>query len=465
MEFARFVDGYLKQHPAWSSVSEGDKQAWQLMQAVQEGADCRPCLEGPGPPVVDTDTAMHLLELAVSTQHSSNVSALLPLLAGAELARWRVERLLEDAVDAAVRSATKTASVCPDKQNFPQAAPAAASKAPQQQDNSSSQRLQRHDPDLLENESRADAASSCLSLLCQWDATVNVPGRRLARFFRVAMRATHGSGAQPVMSVMQQLCSSKAAASIRSVIELGFLLELAIATRHSACVKLLLQCPAAAEITPDILGRLLPHAFTCHSNYIAAASCKPVDACDLPRKAVNHRDEADWSHCPADTISVASFLAGQRWQLGHVTAEQLVVLLHAAVQQQDGPQVAALCACPAAAQLDLAVKHGLLLAAAALPTYTCLYEQQQLPEDSEHRPSWAAGPGAGAAAGSSCNVRYSAPYSGAQDGGTGAGYPQPPQAGVAPAFVFGAWPPPLASVAPAPCGNWAWPAAASDRRH
>jgi hypothetical protein len=75
-------------------------------------------------------------------------------------------------------------------------------------------------------------------------------------------------------------------------------------------------------------------------------------------------------------------------QYTDVTPDQLVELLHAAGQQQDGPTVAALCSCQAAAQLDLAIMHELLLAAAAGPLCMEQYtnEEQHLEEGDKRLP-------------------------------------------------------------------------------
>uniref|UniRef100_A0A383WDP0 Uncharacterized protein n=1 Tax=Tetradesmus obliquus TaxID=3088 RepID=A0A383WDP0_TETOB len=327
---SKVVDTYFKRHRAWNRVSEADLSAWQLRQTVKFGVDCSRYMIGPFAPAVDVELLGRLLKLAVTTQHSSNLKALLTLPACAKLDSRSVSQLLEYAVTAAARSAIKPASSCHGIPWSPAPAPPAASNLPQQQATSSKQFQQ---PGQV-----ADAAVSCLSVLCQWDAAADL-----------------------------------------------------YAGRWIGCVKLLLQSPGAAHITPAGLGQVLLYVFSCY-NY---ASCAPRRRA---RRRAGVRNVtpygfpdslfiADWRwpSCSADALPRAASPQPAATALACYIAGQLATQLRAAVQQQDGPQVAALCACPAAAELDLAVVHELLLAAAALPGYTVPPIQHwQLPANDQH---------------------------------------------------------------------------------
>uniref|UniRef100_A0A383WFI4 Uncharacterized protein n=2 Tax=Tetradesmus obliquus TaxID=3088 RepID=A0A383WFI4_TETOB len=404
VKYAEVVDRYLRQHPAWSSVSEADKQAWRLRQAVQEGRHCRRYLTGPCPPAMDQELADCLVELAVSMRDSSNFKALvsLPACANYKLDRCRVQELLLNAVDAAVRSAVM---------------PASDHHAGSSGLHRGEQRQQIKETNLLRGSAPTGAASSWLTALCQWDAAADGYGWCLVSCLQAAMQAAHSRGVRPPTSVMQQLCSSKAAASTRSTAELRCLLELAIAARDAACVKLLLQCPAAADLTPCHLKQLLRRAFHCCHDYLDGPSCRSDDVSNSPyvcRHSPYGMALPGLSYC-AGAAHAASAFAGQlllpgspckrptlsrssasvtlcgitsgrtldassdsaarakraatagRCVAAGVAADQLVVLLRAAMQQQDRCKVAALCRSQAAAQLDLAAVHELLLAAADMP--------------------------------------------------------------------------------------------------
>lgn len=380
---SKVKDTYFKRHRAWNRVSEADLSAWQLRQTVQFGVDCSRYMIGPFAPAVDVEFLGRLLKLAVTTQHSSNLKALLTLPACAKLDSRSVSQLLEYAVTAAARSAIKPASSCHGIPWSPAPAPPAASNLPQQQPTSSKQFQQ---PGQV-----ADAAVSCLSVSCQWDAAADLYGWPLSRFLKVAMQVAHDSRAGSPLGVIQHLFGSQAAASITSASELTSLLVLPIAARDVGCVKLLLQSPGAAHITPAGLGQVLLYVFSCY-NYASRA----------PRRRARRRAGvrnvtpygfpdslfiADWRwpSCSADALPRAASPQPAATALACYIAGQLATQLRAAVQQQDGPQVAARCACPAAAELDLAVVHELLLAAAALPGYTVPPIQHwQLPANDQH---------------------------------------------------------------------------------
>jgi hypothetical protein len=207
---------YLQLHPAWSSNGEADKRAWLLRRAVQEGTGCRPYLIEPDAPIVDVQLAGRLLQVAVFTHNSSNLRALLLLPACAKLDSGTVEQLLQSAVTAAVQASDDSASGCPHKWHSHHAAPSAAagaaSNVSRQQDNSSVLQAGERDTFGSKGSSRpADAASSWLSVFCQWDAAAGVPGWSLARIMKDAMQNAQGL-ATPPAPVMQRLCGSKAAA-------------------------------------------------------------------------------------------------------------------------------------------------------------------------------------------------------------------------------------------------------------
>jgi hypothetical protein len=243
--------------------------------------------------------------------------------------------------------------------------------------------------------------------LCQWEAAIialDAPGWFLARAMKIVMPLI-SRAAPPPTTVVQQLCGSKAAASISSAQDLSPLLELAIAGRDAVSVQLLLQCPGAASITPAFLGQLLPAAFTYY-----------------------------------DSAMLGAGALGHAKQFVDVTAEQLVELLRAAVQQQDSPTAAALCSSPAAAQLDTAAMHELLLAAAAVPLQQepSINDTRHLEDQGDREPARAVG-GSSVCQAPKHGAHGAAPFSTTWTAGTSTWSMSQPQPGVAaPVFAFGA---------------------------
>jgi hypothetical protein len=148
------VLGCFQGHHAWSSVSEEDKLAWLLRQALQGGEDCSHYCAAPGAAAVDQEIAARLLEVAAATHQSGNLEALLLLPAAKQLGSLQVEQLLQMAVTAAVN----THAVFADKKSL----------------TSWHSRLGSHTAaaaaHLPLSEQSAVAASRCLSVLFRWHA-------------------------------------------------------------------------------------------------------------------------------------------------------------------------------------------------------------------------------------------------------------------------------------------------------
>lgn len=329
------VDGYLRQHPAWSSVSEVIKQAWRLRQALQENRDCRSYLSGQVTPAVDATLAQCLLKLAASAQHSGNFTALLSLPACAESGNWvGFERVMVDAVTAAVHAAIRPAEGCH------------AHTSPL---HSSEQNQQGKEPILLRSSGPigaarpTDAANSWLTVLCQWDAAADSNGWYLFRSLEAAMQAAHPKQARPPTSIIQQLCSSKAAAGITTARGLTRALEMTIAARDAAGVKLLLQGTAAADLlTPFDVGRLLLRAFAYYNDPRGWPRCRLVDdwcnqqsgvfdilyGASLPRASCTLG--AAIGSTPGAAFGFSTF-AGQHPQLGSACKPHMSTADHAGV--------------------------------------------------------------------------------------------------------------------------------------
>jgi hypothetical protein len=126
-------------------------------------------------------------------------------------------------------------------------------------------------------------------------------------------------------------------------------LEAALKRNRMDIFKKLWSLPAAGSLQGKQLGQLL----------CCAAAAAPRPGCQGCSDTADI-DVASTAGTGTDTL---------RQQFTDITVEQLVGLLRAAVQQQDGPTVAALFNCPAAAQLDTAVMCEMLLAVAAVPVY------------------------------------------------------------------------------------------------
>jgi hypothetical protein len=376
---------YFQRHHAWSSISEADKMVWLLRQAVQAGDDCSRYCAGPGAAAVDQQPAARLLEVAVATQHSGNLEVLLLLPAANQLGAWKVKQLLQMAVTATVHTHAANAY----KKSLDIWYSALGS------DNAAAA------GDLCSSEQAAAAASRCLSVLCQWQAAAGACVGILSSLLRSSAQVDR-AGASCV-HVMQQICSSEAAAGISST-QLQSLLAIALSHRLCSSARALLHCPATADITATMLGETLQGAFSCYG----------VDAAwrSLAADGIGQRSNSSGvvnAATPsvtylASSLAAASRSAGQQQHVGQsllifddgaaavgasgaavaseqktastdaaLTAsqqcmgspsEQLLLQLHAAVQRRDGARAAALCSCPAAAQLSHSTVRELLLAAA-----------------------------------------------------------------------------------------------------
>jgi hypothetical protein len=226
---------YFQRHHAWSSVSEEDNLAWLLRQAVQGRDGCRHYCAGPGAVAVDQQLAARLLEVAVATQYSGNLEVLLLLLAANQLGIWKVKQLLQMAVTATVHAHAAHA----DKKSL----------------DSWCSALGSHNAaaagDLCSSEQSAAAASRCLSVLCQWHAAAGACLGILSSLLRSSAQVDRAAASR--IHVMQQTCSSEAAASISST-QLQSLLAIALSHRLCSSARALLHCPATADITATMLG-------------------------------------------------------------------------------------------------------------------------------------------------------------------------------------------------------------------
>jgi hypothetical protein len=236
---------YFQRHHAWSSVSEEDNLAWLLRQAVQGRDGCRHYCAGPGAAAVDQQLAARLLEVAVATQYSGNLEVLLLLLAANQLGIWKVKQLLQMAVTATVHAHAAHA----DKKSL----------------DSWCSALGSHNAaaagDLCSSEQSAAAASRCLSVLCQWHAAAGACVGILSSLLRSSAQVDRAAASR--IHVMQQTCSSEAAASISST-QLQSLLVIALSHRLCSSARALLHCPATADITATMLGQTLQGAFSCY---------------------------------------------------------------------------------------------------------------------------------------------------------------------------------------------------------
>jgi hypothetical protein len=122
----------------------------------------------------------------------------------------------------------------------------------------------------------AAASSISLAVLCQWDASKSIGAKGLLQLLQAAVKCAPAAAAaadlaegptirqtQPDFTAVQQLCSSKAAASITSAAELKPLLEQVLSHHDPASIEKLLQtCPAAAAVDVAMRQELLLHTFS-----------------------------------------------------------------------------------------------------------------------------------------------------------------------------------------------------------
>jgi hypothetical protein len=239
----------FQHHHAWSSVSEADKMAWLLRQAVQGGDDCSRYCAGQGAAAVDQALAARLLEIAVATKHSGNLEALLLLPAANQLGRSKVEQLLQMAVTAAVHEHAAYAN---------KKALAGSQSSLGSQDTAAASYLRSCEQSAA---AQLGSTSKRLSVLCRWHAAAGVCVDILAFLLSSSTGVNREREDASRIQVMQQICSSEAAASLSSE-QLQSLLTTALSKRLCCSARALLHCPATADITATMLGPLLQCAFS-----------------------------------------------------------------------------------------------------------------------------------------------------------------------------------------------------------
>jgi hypothetical protein len=154
---------------------------------------------------------------------------------------------------------------------------------------------------------------------------------------------------------------------------------------------------SSSSVVFDAASSSMAHMASCHATASISAGQQqnigqpPMLLAD-GSAAVDIGAAAQSDQAGTNTASIdAAVTAGQ--QCVGSPSEQLVLQLHAAVQQRDGARVAALCSCPAAGQLSKTMVHELLLAAAGeVPATRLFLAAGEESEDGLARPWLQAGP-------------------------------------------------------------------------
>jgi hypothetical protein len=334
----------LQKHKAWGDVHEREGVLELLHLSVRQGMDCQVFCASPYAAEIDAEKMWQLLQESVGVRNSRhrNLQALLRLPAAAQLSSQQILHLMTSATSIA-RSSSLTSY-------HPEMPAAASSTAPVEPGVTGELCPQMQGLDCSSSAAGVQTTGNCLSVLCHWKGAAAIGAAGLLRLLQAARSTAQYESATgrttwaADKAVMLQLCSSKAAASISSAEQLQPLLQTALSCRDAASVKALLQCPAAAGITPAMFSDLM--------------------------QSINAWWPLTWSNnttgsAAAAVIHAAAIKSFAQQHVG-ISTEQLVSLLKAAVEKGDNAAIAASCSHPAASEISSSAIQDLLVTAAAL---------------------------------------------------------------------------------------------------